>query len=198
MEVTRELWGKARAAVRACRLLAGRGIRLRWTPDGTVIVADATPPDWNHPFRVGLQGATRAQIVPGTVSGRPVFIDSIALDDDPPPVLEWSKLSLDEEGRGFIAIELACDDRWQLVPATLTLVQVADWGTEDGSPRRAGTPFIEGAPSLSARRTRWPIAMLRQRTRTSVVVAHQIVHAPLTHYAQPIAELKDAARHFFS
>lgn len=191
--ITAELWNLARAFVRANQLRAGDGVRLRWTPDGTIISAPQTSADFDHPFCVTLVG-NAARITPGTINSLPVFIEGVPLDDEPPPHLEWSKLDVDDEGRGFIAVEFACDKDWKVDPETLTVVQVADWGSEDG--RRAKDQGVaQEAPSLNDRRTRWPLAMLRQRAGKQIDV-FQITMAPLQHRAVPRADT-NAARHFF-
>lgn len=184
----------ARAAVRANRLRQGPNIRLRYTPDGTVIRVDAVPPKFIHPFLATITGNS-ATVVPGTVNGAPVLIDNVPLDNDPAPVLKWGKLSVDDDGRGFIALELACDAQWKMDPKTLTLVQVADWRTADG--QSADTPSLhQEAPSLTGRRTRWPIATFRKR-QSGAIDVFPIAMAPLIHQAKPKTLAADTARHFF-
>ena len=200
MEITRELWNAARAANRANRLRAGPGILLRWTPDGTIISASLTDATFSHPFQVSVTG-NAATILPGTVNTSPVLIDDAKLDDDPAPVLKWSELDTDSDGRGYIAVEFACDEKWKIKPETLKVTQVADWTTESGKPdeKNADASMISvpagGVPGLSGRRTRWPLAMLRRRTSGRIDV-YQITMAPLQHRAHPRADT-DTARHFF-
>lgn len=192
--ITAALWRLAGMAVRAVRLRRGPGIRLRWTPDGTVISADGGPPRFIHPFLATVVGSS-ATFVPGTVNGAMPLIAGTVLDADPAPKLTWDELKLDDQGRGFFAIELGCDEKWKLDPKTLTLVQVADWRTEDGN--AADTPSLHlEAPSLKKRRTRWPVAALRQRASGTLDV-FPVTMAPLIHQAVPKTLAAETARHFF-
>ncbi len=199
--ITAELWNLARAAHRASLLRSGPGIRLRQTPDGTIISGPDAGPAWDHPFNVSLIDS-RAKITPGTVNGIEPRIDDVPLsgtDDDEPPVIEWDRLNVDDDGRGYIALELTCDEKWKIKPELLTLVQVAYFDSEDGEepPEGSGGPASAGGvPGLSGRRARYPIAMLRQRASGHVDV-FQIVHFALQHRAQPRNEAAEVARHFF-
>jgi hypothetical protein len=58
--ITAALWNRLAAAARACRILSGDGIRIRTTPDGTLISCSALEP-WKHPFKVALSGTTASQ-----------------------------------------------------------------------------------------------------------------------------------------
>lgn len=195
-EITTALWDKAKAANRANRWRPGDGIRFTQTSDGIVVSAEIPKARFDHPFRVTLSGASSATILPGSVNGRIPLIDGIALDADPAPVLVRDELWLDADGRGYIALDFQCDADWKLDPATLEIVQVADWLTEDGSP--ADDPnalaFSGAVPGLSERRVRWPLAMLRDRT--SWVDIYQLTMAGIQHKAVPSAD-GTTARHFF-
>ena len=54
--ITARLWNQLCAAVRACRLIAGDGVRLREMPDGTIITFDGDAAEFVHPFQVSLAG----------------------------------------------------------------------------------------------------------------------------------------------
>lgn len=199
--ITAELWNLARAAHRASLLRSGPGIRLRQTPNGTIITGVSGGPAWDHPFKVSLIDS-RAKITPGTVNGIEPRIDDVPLsgtDDDPPPELTWSKLKLDTEQRGYIALELTCDEKWKIIPELLTVVQVASFDSDDSGapPAGSGGPASAGGvPGLLGRRARYPLAMLRQR-KSGRVDVFQIVHFALQHRAQPRNETAQIARHFF-
>jgi hypothetical protein len=199
--ITAELWNRARAAHRASLLRSGPGVRLRQTPNGTIITGATSGPDWDHPFKVSLI-ESRAKITPGTVNGIEPRIDDVPLsgtEGDPPPELTWSRLKVDDEGRGYIALELTCDEKWKIIPELLTIVQVASFDSEDGEapPEDSGGPASAGGiAGLKGRRARYPLAMLRQRASGRVDV-FQIVHFALQHRAKPRNEAAQIARHFF-
>ncbi len=52
--ITAILWNQLCAAVRANRLIAGNGVRLREMPDGTIITFDGGSAEFVHPFQVSL------------------------------------------------------------------------------------------------------------------------------------------------
>ena len=196
--ITAELWNRLCAAVRAVRLLPGEGARLRSTPDGTIVGFDAAPASWSHPFQVSLIGKTAAEIRPGTVNSIEPKIGDVPLsgsDSKPTPKLEFGKVKLDGDGRGYIAIEITCGAKWEI--KTMGMVQVAYFDSENGedSPGGSGGPSsIGGIPGISGRRVRYPIAMLRERS-TGQLDLFQIVFFNIAHRAQPRTE--DVARHFF-
>lgn len=198
-ELSAAMWEAARAAVRASRVRGGSGIRVKETADGSIISAAEGPATWNHPFRVELLGS-RARITPGTVNGIEPRIDGVPLsgtDEDPPPVLAWEKLKLGDDGRGYVAIELECDAHWKIAPERLTVVQVAEFDTEDGEPFEDQSPALAGGvPGLPGRRARYPLALLIKRA-SGAVDAVQIVHFALQHRAAPRTADATIARHFF-
>ena len=198
--ITADLWNRLVAVVRAVRLLPGDGARLRSTPDGTIIGFDAAPAPWAHPFQVSLIGRSAAQIGPGLVNAIEPKIDGAPLsgtDGKPPPKLEFGKLKLDKDGRGYVAIEITCDGKWKL--KTMEMVQVAYFDSENGEdqpPGSGGPSAIGGIPGISGRRVRYPLAMLRQRTSGQLDL-FQIVFFNIVHRAQPRNATNDVARHFF-
>ncbi|EDY21070.1 hypothetical protein CfE428DRAFT_1363 [Chthoniobacter flavus Ellin428] len=198
--ITAELWNKLVAAVRSVRLLPGDGARLRSTPDGTLVGFDAAPSPWPHAFQVTLFGQTAAQISSGLVNGIEPKIGDVPMsgtDKQPPPRLEFGKLKLDPNNRGYVAIEITCDDKWKIT--TMEMVQVAYFDSENGEDpptRSGGVSAIGGIPGISGRRVRYPVAMLVQRKSGQLDVV-QIVFFNLAHRAQPRDNQSDAARHFF-
>lgn len=198
--ITAELWNRLVGAVRAVRLLPGDGARLRSTPDGTIIGFDAASAPWSHPFQVSLIGQTAAEIRSGFVNAIEPEINGVPLsgdDAEPPPKLEFGKLKLDPDGRGYVAIEITCGTKWEI--KTMEMVQVAYFDSENGEdpPAGSGGPSaIGGIPGISGRRVRYPIAMLRQRS-TGDLDLFQMVFFNLAHRAQPRDAATDSARHFF-
>lgn len=202
MPVSAAMWNKARAAVRALKVIAGHGVRVRPTPNGTVVSADIAPPPWVHPFKVSVSG-NQATIVPGFVNTEEARIDGVPLSGTeklPPPVLKWAQTKWDKEGRGYIALELTCDEDWILVKDKVEVVQVAYYDSEDGTapPKGAGgNALAGGVPGLPGKRARFPLAMLRRRSSGRIDV-FQIVQGDLNHRADPRDKASEIARHFFS
>ena len=107
--ITAALWNQLCAAVRACRLIAGDGVRLREMPDGTIITFDGGSAEFVHPFQVSLIGTDAASIRPGTVNKVDAKIKDVPLagkDGEAPPVLKVGTPMLDDEGRGYICVEV--------------------------------------------------------------------------------------------
>lgn len=198
--LTAELWNRLVAAMRAVRLLPGDGARLRSMPDGTIISFDAATAPWSHPFQVSLIGQSAAQIQPGLINSIEPQISGVALsgtDTKPPPKLEFNKLKLDADNRGYVAVEITCGTKWEI--KAMEMVQVAYFDSENGEdppPGSGGPSAIGGIPGLSGRRVRYPVAMLRQRS-TGQLDLFQIVFFNIVHRAQARDAETDSARHFF-
>lgn len=177
--ITAALWNKLAAAARSCRILAGDGVRLRQTPDGTLISCSVWKP-WSHPFKVSLSGDT-ATVGRGLVDGVEPKIKGVPIGGDPAngkpqPKLEIREPEFDEEGRGWIAVEVTCDsEKWDVTEATI--VQVAD---------------LKSADPLKGLH---PLAMIRD-TGGATMTLFQIAHFNLQHRAD-VREGGKAARHFF-
>jgi hypothetical protein len=195
--ITAALWNQLVAAVRACRIIAGDGVRLREMPDGTIISFDGEDARFIHPFQVSHVGDEAATIRPGTVNRVEATIKGFPLggsERDPVPTLKFGKLKLDDEGRGYLCAEITCrEEDWSV--ETVEIVQVADPNTEDGEPGELhnGTG---GAVALPGRRARHPLAMLRERDNGRLDL-FQITFFDLQHRAALIADSKGATRHFF-
>ena len=107
--ITADLWNRLVVAVRAVRLLPGDGARLFSTPDGTIVGFNAPSAPWSHPFQVSLIGQSAAEIRPGLINSVEPKIDDVPLsgtDSEPPPKLQFGKLRLDADNRGYIAVEI--------------------------------------------------------------------------------------------
>ncbi len=178
--ITAALWNKLVAAGRACRLISGDGIRLRQTPDGTLVSCSTWKP-WNHPFKVTLSG-TSATINRGLVNTIEPKIKDVPIGGDeangkPQPKIEFKEPKLDKDGRGWIAVEVICDKEKQWAVASATVVQVGELKTDD--------------PTKGLH----PIAMLR-RSKTGDLSLFQIEFFNLQHKAA-VPTNGNAARHFF-
>lgn len=178
--ITAVLWNKLVAAARSCRILAGDGIRLRKTPDGTLISCSVWQP-WSHPFKVSVSG-TSATISRGLVNGVEPKINDVPIGGDEAsgkaqPKLEFKEPKFGKDGRGWIAVEVMCDKEKQWALASATVVQVADLKSGD------------------ATKARHPIAMLR-KTKAGSLIHFQIEFFNLQHKAD-VRENGSTARHFF-
>lgn len=174
--ITAALWNKLVAAYRGARILAGDGITLRQTPDGTLISCSVWRP-WNHPFKVTLSG-TSATVSKGLINGIEPTIKDVPIggtEKAPPPKLQFKTPKLDKEGRGWIAVEIVCEqEKWTIESATI--VQIDTLETDDPA---------------SARH---PLAMIREQLSGSLGL-FQIEYFNLQHGAS--VRESGAARHFF-
>jgi len=188
--LTPEMWNAARAANGRNQLIAGKGIRLKPGPLGTVIaVNDNGIASFASPFRVALLGSTSATIAPGFVNLIEPVIDGVHLSGEdakgtPPPTLKWDKLALDSDGRGFIALEVTLDVNWKVADGAALIVQVAAVDTADGVPAKTKSIAANGVPIFTGRKCRYPLAMIRQRS-TGALDCFQIVYGDLTLGVKP-------------
>jgi hypothetical protein len=178
--ITAALWNKLVAVARSCRIISGDGIRLRQTPDGTLISCSSWTP-WNHPFKVSFSG-TSATIGRGLVNGIEPKIDDVPIGGDEAagkaqPKLEFKEPKFGKDGRGWIAIEVMCDKEKQWAVASATVVQVGELKSDD------------------ATKARHPIAMLR-KTNAGSLIQFQIEFFNLQHKAD-VQDSGESARHFF-
>jgi len=197
--VTTSLFDQMRRAIRAARLIAGKGVRLRVTPSGTVISFEQSRP-FSHPWRVAHEGTTAARIevgsinsVPATISGKPL---NGGKESAPPPVLKWSRTKLDDDGRGYIAAECTFDPAQAWRVAQVEIVQVADCDTDDGSPSPGLPNTSGGALPLTGGRARYPLAMLRER-KSGALDVFQIAFISCSHRVKFAADQTTPSRHFF-
>ena len=176
--LTAALWNKLVTAVRACRILPGDGITLRQTPDGTLLSCTLWK-TWNHPFKVSFAG-TSATINLGLVDGlepkiKDVPISGIEDKGIAQPKLEFKVPKVDKDGRGWIAIEVTCDEK--------------EWKTKS-----AEMVQVDNLKSDNALKARHPIAMLRQK-KNGEMSCFQVEYFNLQHRAD--GTTGKPARHFF-
>ncbi|GEM_PF-1606786 len=109
-ELTPKLWDGLARAVRSARILFGDGIRGRRLPDGTLLSCSYWSP-WPHPFKVAIAGAD-ATVSKGTMGGTEVTLGGVPISgtsSKPQPILDLSSPKYNEDGMGWIAIEVMID-----------------------------------------------------------------------------------------
>lgn len=207
---TAAIWNSMRKAIKALRLQRGPGIHLRESSSGTIISADTfTIPAL--PFTVRqVSAASRYQIVPGWVNGSLIpYIGEEQLTADPAPTLIIEDLELDSEGRGYILLEVTCDDMWQPIPEQLQIIQAAAFDRltvePDPTPLDPENPedaeaiyarYASHLPLLPGRKARWPLALLQRRKDESIAL-HQITQGDLQFRAAPLNLTSEKGRAFF-
>ena len=191
-------WTGLKAAVRARRLLPGVGVRLRELPFGTIVNFDANAAVWDHPWRIALDGK-EATLRRGLVDGMEPKIGDRLMSGDKrnpdPPKLIIAPSRFTEDGSSLICVEIECDETWKTKSAKL--VQVARLNDADSNNPGDGTmPLLP--PTLSGRRTRYPLVQLRQRDG-GTIAAFQIAYLNLRHIALFPSGTRDElrVRHFF-
>jgi hypothetical protein len=97
-------WDKLLDFLRRFRLVAGPGVSLSQTPDGTFIAAEPVRAAFDHPFRV-TAALTEARVTKGTIEGIVPTIGSNPLDADQPPQLKL-KGGPGKDGRSYVALQV--------------------------------------------------------------------------------------------
>jgi hypothetical protein len=153
--VTAALWNQLSAAMHACRLIAGDGVRPREMPNGTIITFDGVSAEFVHPFQVSLIGTEAASIRPGTVNKMDAKIKDVPLagkGGEASPVLKIETPVLDDEGHGCICVEATRrEEDWSV--EKVEVAQVADPNTDDGESGE-GHSGSTASVALPERRTR--------------------------------------------
>lgn len=196
-------WNQVGRAIRALQLIAGVGVRLRETANGTIINFDGQAAIFSHPFQVRLVGDEGCTVrwgqingVEGTIDDKPLLVE----EGQETPVLRWDKLKVDSKGRGWVAAEVTCSEKdWSV--KSWKIVQVSDLDTDGGQApegEAASTSSPGGVPNLPGRRARQPLAMLVQ-SESGAVVVHQVTYFHLQHRRKAATDdpKADVGRHFF-
>jgi hypothetical protein len=191
--ITAQLVRQMREAVLATRIRPGAHVRASETREGTILDFDGGGGAFIGAFFVSLSGDNAVAIQPGTINGIPATIKGKALDDEPAPLLEWRRLKVDSEGRGWIAAEITCDPEAGWAVESVEMVQVADLNTDDGAPGLVTSSSGE-ARTLEGNRGRFAVAMLRQRADGRLDV-YQIAYHSLRH--RVAFRTAGPPRHFF-
>lgn len=191
-------WNNLKAMVRARRLLAGVGVRLREMPFGTIVNFDADAAVWDHPWRIALSGK-EATLRKGLVDGiEPKIGDRLMSGDKKnpdPPKLTIAPSRFTTKGRSLICVEIECNEAWKTKSAKL--VQVARLNDADpDTPGDGDTPLLP--PALSGRKTRYPLVLLC-KDEAGNVIAFQITYFNLRHVALFPSGTREESRirHFF-
>lgn len=192
-EIRAQLVRQLRDAIVATQIRPGANVRVSETRDGTIVDFTGGSAGFIGAFFVSLAGENSVSILPGTINGVPATIKGKPLDDQPAPVLEWRRLKVDREGRGWIAAEITCDPENAWAVKTVEMVQVADLNTDDGEPGLVASSSGE-ARTLTGNRARRGVAMLRQRPDGRLDV-YQIAYFSLQHRIAP--RTGGPPRHFF-
>lgn len=197
-----EPWNAAGWAIRRMRLIAGAGVRLKETPNGTIVSFDGRPQKFVGRWKCQLVSDNEVSIRPGAINEVKATIGGIPLEGNSksePPSLKMPALVLDGQQFGWIAAEVTCSLKdWSV--QTVEVVQVAALDTEDGIAPKAGTGksvFAGGFPNLKGRRARFPIARIARVN--SRVVLWQIAYFDVQHRIKTNAKspTADEGRHFF-
>lgn len=197
--LTAEMWNAAKRASRRNRIIPGRNILIHETDKGTIVHAVIARQSWAHPFRVQIT-ATTATILPGWINGAlEPEIDQTPLSTTPPPVLNFKKLKLDKTGRGYIAIEVRFNEKWEFPEHSATVIQCARFDSLDETEPGSDSSQVSGTggvPILQGRIARWPLAMIVQR-KTGALDLFQITHGDLQARPQPRDLSLETGRVFF-
>ena len=176
-KLTAALWNKLVTAVRSCYIMPGDGVRIRRTPDGTMLSCSLWAA-WDHPFRV--RGSGSVTINKGLVDGIEPNINGVPLSGDPKknkpvPTLNITTPKIGKDGIGWIAVEITVDPiKWKTL--TAEVVQVDTLSVQE---------------KLKARH---PLAALAQRDDQSVDI-FQVEFFNLQHRADGATGVP--SRHFF-
>jgi hypothetical protein len=95
-------WNRLLEWAKQFRLVAGPGVRLQRTPQGTYVVADLRSRPWHHPFKVTLADQ-EARVAFGTVENVVPRIGGRLLDEEPAPSLRLHG-GPDPDGRSWVAV----------------------------------------------------------------------------------------------
>jgi hypothetical protein len=196
-----EKWDRLVQLNRGNRLYPGRNIRFRVVPGlGTVVNADIPPADFSHPFQCGLNGS-EVQIALGFINTTIIpTIKDVPIGGDESTGVQAPVFTVTSEkfanGRSYICAEVTCDTDWKAKSAVI--VQVPDIASDGAKAPAVKSVQVAQYPSLSNRRTRYPIALLR-RNSAGVTRLYQIAYFNVQHLAKSAGAIptSDTARHFF-
>lgn len=166
------------------KLIAGRGVRLSVTPQGTLVTADVRNRPWDHPWKVAVSDKT-ASIRPGLLNNLMPTIKGVALDGKDakaPPTLKIAG-GPDEELRSWVMLQVTMDADGRIPPKAkdaITLIHVNQLEPE--------LPVTTGLQ---------PLALLQWDESGSVKSVFQIAHHNLNHRFLPGIASRGPGRHFF-
>jgi hypothetical protein len=183
--ITAEIWHQLLKSVdRSNTLYGGENTRVTKTPHGTFVNAK-TIAGWLHPWRV-LVSRDHATVYPGLINGqKPLMLDKVtgnelSLDNRPPPLLPLNDNSFNN-GVGYIALELTCDNKYQKI----TKAHVIQCQVIIGSELTTSNPYLYfGLPGVGNFQVRYPLARL-QRVASQKFVVYQVAMFNLNWKAKP-------------
>jgi len=172
-------WNKLLQWAKQFRLLAGRGVRLTRTPNGTFIVAEQRGTPWEHPFKVNIS-ALEATVLLGTLNNLVPTMAGKRLDEEPTPRLKLVG-GPNRDRRSWICLDVRVDTKADAIdpndPNAVTITHV-----REPESREVG---------------RHPLAMvLWNADRTTIRLVHQITHFNLQHRFLK-AQAGQPSRHLF-
>ena len=163
-------WNKLLNWAKQFRVLAGRGIRLTRTPNGTYIVADLQASTWDHPFRVMLSGK-EVTVGMGTLNNRIPTINGVALDGaQAVPKLKLAS-GPNAELRSWVCLQVRVD------------LQSGEINTDDENAMSIvhKTDIENGLPSDGIIGLHALAMLVWNPDRSSVKRLHQVTHFHLQH-----------------
>ena len=163
-------WNKLLNWAKQFRVLAGRGIRLTRTPNGTYIVADLQASTWDHPFRVMLSGK-EVTVGTGTLNNRIPTINGVPLDGaQAVPKLKLAS-GPNAELRSWVCLQVRVD------------LQSGEINTDDENAMSIvhKTDIENGLPSDGIIGLHALAMLVWNPDRSSVKRLHQVTHFHLQH-----------------
>jgi len=163
-------WNKLLNWAKQFRVLAGRGIRLTRTPNGTYIVAELQASAWDHPFRVMLSGK-EVTVGMGTLNNRIPTINGVALDGaQAVPKLKLTS-GPNAELRSWVCLQVRVDR------------QTGEINTDDENPVSIvhKNDIENGLPSDGSIGLHALAMLVWNSDRSSVKRLHQVTHFHLQH-----------------
>jgi len=195
--VSAQKWNRMEDKTRGNRVVAGDNVSIHRAPDWTMIRVPRRNANFSHPFACVLVSTDSALVYPGLVNGLEPTIDGVKLSGEAGKTAPLLGIS-DKNDISYIALEITCNEKWQIVSATI--VQVADFCSDATASQGIGTAsenlLAAGFPSLTNKRTRYPLAKLIKQSNGGVYL-FQIAYFNLQHRAYSRDQKGLVVRHFF-
>lgn len=180
--ISARLWDLMAAAVTERRIVSGYRTRVHTDPEGTTINLQY-PSEWPFAWSA-IVSDERAIVARGTLNGaEPVMRDADGRGEMPlgqGPVLAITSGKFDDNGRGYIALEVTIDTSDYQTITKLEVVQCANLTTEKTEPTKGYFPA--GLTEFAPGQVRYPLVRL---VRQSGVVGYQQAYFDLQMVALP-------------
>ena len=177
-------------------IVAGPGVRVTQTPNGTMVDSDASFRPWSHPFKVSCDGE-KAAIRAGLVNGIAPHVDGVRITgvDDGGKEIAVPDLVIEHDGTpityiALIALTSTTGRNIEIVdsPETLFIGHVTELPEN----------FAGGGTAPDLGRATYPLAALYWSSKGVLRRKIQIVHHNLGHrYIQSQAKAGIPGRHLF-